>query len=330
MEFLSNYFLFFAKTVTLLIAILFIISAIASSKKKQPNKHSFHIDNYNELLNKTALTLRKETLTKKEFKQHFKNNKKKKQEKNKKNKIYILTFNGDIKASAVDALREEITAILMIAKKSDEVFLKLDSPGGMVNHYGLAASQLSRIRKKGIPLTVAVDKMAASGGYLMACIADKIIAAPFAIIGSIGVIAQIPNFNKALKKHNIEYNEFKAGEFKRTVTFFGENSRKDKQKFQEEIDETHALFKQFVSDNRPKLNISQVATGEHWYGEQAIKYALIDEISTSDDYLLQHSTSHELYSICYESKKIPILVKLLQRTSMLIQKINNNVSFIKQ
>lgn len=324
MEILANYLLFFAKTLTLVFAILLVVSAISSIKKKQqPKKHQLIIRHYNEILAKTLNSINKAILPHKEFKKFLKKEKKAKTEEGK-NKTFVLSFNGDIKASAVENLREEITALLMVAQPKDEVFLKLESPGGMVSNYGLAASQLSRIKEKKIPLTISVDKVAASGGYLMACIADKIIAAPFAIVGSIGVIAQVPNFNKALKRNNIEYNEFKAGEFKRTVTLFGENSRKDKQKFQNEIDETHELFKSFVARNRPQLNINEIATGEHWYGQQAINRHLIDEINTSDDYLITTANTNDLYTITYEIKKQPIS-QLLKKISLLTQGLANTL-----
>ena len=200
------------------------------------------------------------------------------------------------------SLREEITTILTVAKPEDEVLACIESPGGMVHNYGLAASQLARLRGKEIPLTVAVDKVAASGGYMMACVANKIIAAPFAVIGSIGVVAQLPNFNRLLKKHDIDYEQITAGEYKRTLTMFGENDDKARAKFKEEIDETHQLFKDFVKSNRAVLNIDEVATGEHWYGAQAIEKKLVDELQTSDDYLLENSHEKDIYQVQYVGK----------------------------
>ena len=323
MDILSGYLLFLAKTLTILFAILIILASITSMKKKQKtNKNKLKITHFNKELYKVLRSINEATLTRKNLKNFLKKTKKdQNKDKDKdKNRTFVLSFSGDIKASAVNNLREEISAILMIAKPKDEVFLKLESPGGMVNNYGLAASQLSRIKAQKIPLTISVDKVAASGGYLMACVANKIIAAPFAIIGSIGVIAQVPNFNKALKKHNIEYNEFKGGEFKRTVTFFGENSKEDKQKFQSEIDDTHLLFKEFVAENRPKVNIKEVATGEHWYGQQAIKYKLIDEINTSDDYLINVAKTNNIYTVTYEIKKHN-LSQILKKVALQIHNV---------
>ena len=217
--------------------------------------------------------------------------------------VYVLDFCGDISSSETTALREEISAILNVAKPEDEVLLRLESPGGIVHNYGFAASQLSRLKQKGIKLTVAVDKVAASGGYMMACVADKIVSAPFAVIGSIGVVAQIPNVHRLLKKHDVDVDVMTAGEFKRTVTVLGENTEKGKQKFQQELEETHKLFKQFVSQNRPCLDIDKIATGEHWFGQQAIALQLVDEISTSDDLILEKMKEKQVLNVKYRLKK---------------------------
>ena len=240
---------------------------------------------------------------KKFLKQEKEKHKEKKDDKQKK-RIYVLNFHGDIRASAVSALREEITAILTVADEDDEVFVRLESGGGVVHGYGLAASQLMRLREKNIHLTVAVDKVAASGGYMMACVGTHIIAAPFSIIGSIGVIAQIPNFNKVLKKHDIEYDQFTAGEFKRTVTMFGENTDEARAKFHEEIEDIHLLFKDFITTNRPNIDIVKVATGESWPGTRALENNLVDELKTSDDYLLENSKTTDIFEISYVAKKI--------------------------
>ncbi|MGB5324606.1 MAG: protease SohB [Pseudomonadales bacterium] len=217
--------------------------------------------------------------------------------------VYVVQFEGDIKASAVEHLREEITAVLTMAGSTDEVVVVLESPGGMVHAYGLAASQIARVRSAGVPLTVCVDKVAASGGYMMACIANKLLAAPFAVIGSIGVVASIPNFNKVLKKHEVDYELLTAGEYKRTLTMLGENTEEGRRKFVAELEETHALFKQFVSDFRPQLDIAAVATGETWYGKQALDKQLIDDISTSDEYLNNLARDCAIYEVKYTEKK---------------------------
>ncbi len=222
--------------------------------------------------------------------------------KKKEKRIFVLDFDGDIKASAVKHLREEISTIISTANKDDEVVVRLESGGGMVHGYGLAAAQLVRLKEAGLTLTICVDKIAASGGYMMACVADKILAAPFAVVGSIGVVSQMPNFNKWLKKHDIDYEMFTAGEYKRTVTMFGENDDEDRAKYTEELEQTHELFKHFVTTYRPKLDLAKVANGDHWYGEDALKLNLVDELSTSDAYLLQQMEKYQAYALLSRQK----------------------------
>ncbi|KAB0652068.1 protease SohB [Acinetobacter bohemicus] len=221
-------------------------------------------------------------------------------------KVYVLDFKGDTAASAVESLREEITLILATAKVGrDRVVLRLESPGGMVHGYGLAAAQLVRLRDAGFNLTICVDKVAASGGYMMACIANEIISAPFAVVGSIGVVAQVPNFNRLLKEHHVDFELYTAGQFKRTVTMFGENTAEGKAKFEEELQQTHELFKHFVEKYRPQLNVEKVATGEHWYGKDALELNLVDKLQTSDEYLLSLLAQHDVYVI--DTRRKPTL-----------------------
>lgn len=229
--------------------------------------------------------------------------------KHKDQQVFVLDFDGDIKASAVKHLREEISSIISSANKGDEVVIRLESPGGMVHGYGLAAAQLVRLKDAGLTLTVCVDKVAASGGYMMACVADNIIAAPFAVVGSIGVVSQLPNFHKWLKKHDVDYEMFTAGDYKRTVTMFGENDDEDRAKYQSEIEQTHQLFKHFVTTYRPQLDLDKVATGEHWYGEDALKLKLVDTLQTSDSYILSRMASNQVYAL-YSQKKPTLAEKL--------------------
>lgn len=223
--------------------------------------------------------------------------------------LFVLDFDGDIKASAVKHLREEISTLISAAKAGDEVVVRLESSGGLVHGYGLAAAQLVRLKDAGLTLTVCVDKVAASGGYMMACVADNILAAPFAVIGSIGVVSQMPNFNKWLKNHDIDYEMFTAGDYKRTVTLFGENSDADRAKYKQELEQTHTLFKHFVTTYRNKLDLDKVATGEHWYGEDALHLGLVDELTTSDSYLLKRMDSHQIYAL--HSRQKPTLAEKL-------------------
>ena len=226
-------------------------------------------------------------------------------------RVFVVNFHGNISASAVTNLREEVTAILSQATVNDEVVVRLESGGGMVHSYGLASSQLDRIRKRKIPLTVCVDKVAASGGYMMACVADKIVAAPFAILGSIGVVAQLPNFHRVLKKHDVDFELLTAGEHKRTLTMFGENTDSGREKFIEELEDTHSLFKQFVQERRPQLDIDLIATGEVWFGIRALEVALVDDLQTSDEYLVTRATEADVFEIAFVVKK-----KLHQRLGL--------------
>lgn len=311
MAFLVDYASFLLKTVTLLVAIIALLLFIVSLKSRrqdgqkghlQIQKLNDHFENLHDQLEEAILDKEQLKKLKKEKTKQLKKDSKAKTNDNKM-KVFIINFIGDIKASAVESLRQEISAILTIAKATDEVVIRLESPGGMVHSYGLAASQLSRIRQANIPLTICVDKVAASGGYMMACIGNKIYAAPFAILGSIGVVAQIPNAHKLLKKHDVDYEVMTAGEYKRTMTVFGENTAKGREKFQEDLEITHQLFKDFVAINRPLLNIDEIATGETWLGTTALDKQLVDGIITSDQYLMDKAKEAELFVVHYAIKK---------------------------
>jgi len=316
MEYFIEYLLFLSKFVSVVVTIAIIITVVVIIILRTKSAHNGHIEvkNINHKFEDMRLLLQSQVLNKKELKHAIKKlkseHKKSKSDKNddKKN-IFVLNFKGDIKASEVESLREEITSILTVVKTSDEVVLVLESAGGTVHGYGLAASQLKRIRDRGITLTVSVDKVAASGGYMMACVANNIIAAPFAIIGSVGVLAQLPNFHRLMKKYNIDYEQLSAGEYKRTLTLFGENDDKDREKFQEEIEDTHELFKEFIKDNRAQIDIEKIAPGEHWYGKRALDLQLVDELITSDDYLYTAATDANIYEIAQIRKK-PVSEKL--------------------
>lgn len=215
-------------------------------------------------------------------------------------RVYVLDFDGDIMASATTNLREEVSALLAVVRPEDEVVVRLESPGGGVPHYGLAAAQLARLKDRKVKLTVCVDRIAASGGYMMACVADRIVAAPFSIVGSIGVVAQVPNVHRLLKKHDVDYQELTAGEFKRTISMFGEITDKGRQKFVDQLEETHALFKDFVKSQRPSLDVNAVATGEYWLGTRAKELGLVDEIGTSDDYLMARTGTAKLFQVRFK------------------------------
>ena len=319
MEFLYEYGLFVAKAVTLVIAFIVVVSTIVGLASKQKHgKGQLEIVSISEQLKDITNYAKQVLLDKNALKKLAKEQKKEAKAKNKaknkakiteqgeeseKSRLYVIDFKGSMDANEVEHLREEITAILCVANKEDEVLVRLESGGGVVHGYGLAASQLQRIKEKGLKLTIAVDKVEASGGYMMACVADKLLASQFAYIGSIGVLAQLPNFNKLLKKNDIEFEQHTAGEFKRTLTVFGENNDEGRAKFKEEIEEIHVLFKDFVQSQRPDMDIDKVATGEYWPGIKAKSLGLIDDITTSDDYILSHYPAREIFSVKYAVKK---------------------------
>ncbi len=300
-----SFFALQAVTVMLLIFLPFILIMKAKNFGRD-EKNKITIEHVNKRLENSKIAFESVLLNKKSFKKQLKDStkaQKKDAKSSSKNRTFICRFDGDIKASEVEQLRHEITAILLVASTSDEVILVLESAGGTIHGHGLAASQLSRVRAKGIPLQVCVDTVAASGGYMMACVADKLSAAPFAIIGSIGVIAQIPNFSKLLKEKNIEYEQITAGEYKRTLTMFGENTAEDRIKFQAEINEAHELFKSFISKFRPNLDLENIATGEHWFASKALELGLVDNIATSDEVIMERALVNDVYEIKADRKK---------------------------
>jgi serine protease SohB len=307
-EFLAEYAGFLARTVTVVVAILFVIIVIAVLRSRGRRSGGGHLDvlKMNDFYKHLRQRLEQSLLDKDKLKALRKTEAKAaKQAKtqDEKPRVFVLDFDGDIKASATEHLRHEITGLLEVATPRDEVVVRLESGGGMVHSYGLAASQLARVRQANIPLTICVDKVAASGGYMMACIGDKILSAPFAIVGSIGVVAQLPNLHRLLKKHDVDFEVLTAGEYKRTLTVFGENTDKGREKFQEDLESTHELFKNFVVRYRPQLAIDDVATGEVWLGQAALGKHLVDELKTSDEYLADRANNAELFQLRYVEKK---------------------------
>ena len=326
-EFFFEYGLFALKALTIVIAIAAVVVIVvgAGMRAKKPTEGHLEITKVNEQIDHMrdaisaavvdideykiqAKKKKKEEKAqrkahKKELKKQAKSEPPKEQEAEAKPRMFVLDFDGDMKASAVGSLRREVTAVLSLAEKHDEVVVRLESGGGMVHAYGLASSQLQRIKDNGVTLTVCVDKVAASGGYMMACVADKILAAPFAIIGSIGVIAQLPNFHRLLKKHDVDFEMITAGEYKRTLTMFGENTEKGREKFVEDIEDIHVLFKDFVVEHRPTLNIEEVATGEAWFGQRALDKVLVDQLITSDEYIAKACNDADVFSVKYVEKK---------------------------
>jgi serine protease SohB len=317
LELLSEYGLFLAESVTIVIAILLVVGFVLAMGQRHRGPEEGHIEirKLNDRYEGFHEAMHHAVLSADDFKKEQKEEKKRHKQEAKLRKkgkttdapdrlrLYVLNFDGDMKASAADNLREEISAVLGVSRSGDEVLIRLESSGGMVHSYGFAASQLQRIRDAGIQLTVAVDKVAASGGYMMACVANRILAAPFAVIGSIGVLAQIPNFHRLLRKANVDFEQLTAGEYKRTLTMFGENTDADREKMQEDIDDTHLLFKEFVAEHRSQVEIDSVATGEVWYGQRALDQGLIDELQTSDGFVQACLPERDVFEIKHVLKK---------------------------
>lgn len=321
MEYIYDYLIFLAQAITIVVALLVILSALTAlgSRRHQVGTGHLEIDKLNDRLDGLKQRIDEAVLPSQAFKkarkQAAKTAKKEAKLAGKQvakhdelpgKRVFVLSFDGDLQASKVTHLRHEINAVLMHATKTDEIVVRVESPGGMVHGYGLAASQLRRIRERGLYLVVAVDKVAASGGYLMAAVADKVIAAPFALVGSIGVVAQIPNVHRLLKKNDIDFEVITAGQYKRTMTVFGENTEEGRRKFTEELEDVHALFQEFVHENRPTVDLATVATGEAWYGQRAIDLNLVDEITTSDAYLMQKCEDADVYEIRWVEQKKPL------------------------
>lgn len=309
-EFLAQYGLFLAKAVTVVITVGAIVFIILGARRRSGGDHELEVEKLNDRYRELADSLRRAVLSKnawrKESKRVAKEQKARDKAANKagetRRRVFVIDFRGDIKATAVASLREEVNAIVSVATPRDEVVLRLENFGGIVHEHGLAASQLVRIKDHGIPMTAIVDRAAASGGYMMACIANRIVAAPFAVVGSIGVLAQIPNFNRALTDRGVEFEQVTAGKYKRTVTMFGRTTDDDRAKLREELEEIHTLFKQLVAQHRPQLDIEAVATGEHWYGTRARELHLVDDIGSSDDFLLKAVTDADVYRVSYRAR----------------------------
>jgi serine protease SohB len=325
MEHVYEYLTFLAQTVTIVVAIVVIVSAMAAFSMKRQQHPSGHLEvrklneHFSDLKVAVQQAMLPATAARKMRKQEHKENKKtaKREAKELKQadanappagrkRIYVLDFDGDLQASQVEHLSTEITAVLSAAREEDEVLLRLESAGGMVHSYGLAASQLDRVRRRNVPLTVAVDKVAASGGYLMAAVANRILAAPFAVLGSIGVVAQVPNVHRLLKRHDVDVEVLTAGQYKRTLTVLGENTEEGRRKFIEELEDVHRLFKDYVSTRREDLDLDAVATGETWYGQDALERKLVDEITTSDEYLVARSDDADIFEVHWVEHKRPI------------------------
>jgi serine protease SohB len=316
-ELAADYGLFLLELVTLLGLVLLVTLLVIANARRGGDREGLTIKHLNEQMEQTAKQLKRVLLPKDEFKRQTKaaakaskQRKRAKAKDQRRKRVFVIDFKGDIRASATASLREEVSAILSVAEDGDEVLVRLENPGGQVHEHGLAASQLLRLKARGIRLIVTVDKVAASGGYLMACVADRLMAAPFAVVGSIGVIAQLPNFHRLLQERGVDYEMITAGRFKRTLTLFGENTEEGREKLKQELEDVHALFAAQVAAARPQVDLERVTTGEHWYGTQALELKLVDELRTSDDYLIEAAAERDLYHVAYKRRR-PFSERLL-------------------
>ncbi len=323
----TDYGAFLLKTLTIVFAVVFIVGIIANAASRQRETGGeLRVENLTKGLERTITQMKMNLVSGKERKQLQKAESKKAKaegkgktaEKKPSGRLFVIDFNGSVDAKEVESLRREVTAILAVAEKGDEVLLRLETGGGVVHGYGLAAAQLKRLRDQEVHLTVSVDKVAASGGYMMACIGNEIVAAPFAMVGSIGVLAQIPNFHRLLKKNNVDFEQITAGEFKRTLTIFGENTDKDREKYKEDVENIHQLFKKFVKEHRTELDIDAVATGEVWFGQDAIDRGLTDRIGTSDDVLMQAVKTKDVIRVHYKPR-VKLGEKLAQQMTVAVE-----------
>ena len=322
-EFFAEYGLFLLKAITIVGAIVIVVGTVAAAGRKAALHEGLEIEHLNKKYQSLGDALKQAVSKKADWKAHAKQEKEKAKAEAKSGderpRSFVIDFKGDLKATAVASLREEVSAILEVAGPDDQVIVRLENHGGTVHEHGLAASQLVRVRDQDISLLVAVDKVAASGGYLMACVASRIYAAPFAILGSIGVIAQLPNFNRMLEEHGVDFEMITAGKHKRNVTIFGKNTDEDRAKLKEELEEVHGLFKDAVSKYRQELDLEKIATGEHWYGTRALELGLADELKTSDELLAELAKDRELYRVTYKVKQ-PLQKRLLASVDGLIDK----------
>ena len=307
MEILADYLVFLLKVFTIVLAITIpLLLIIGSSKGKSQPRGKLSITNLSDKFEEMGNAVKGSLMTPKELKKFNKDLSKEKKKKDKdqtEDSIFVLNFKGDIQASEVEKLKQEVNAILLSEADCKEVVIRVESGGGSAYAYGLCAAELKRLVDNKIYLTVCIDKVAASGGYLMSCVASKIIAAPWAIVGSIGVIAQLPNFHRLLKKNSIDFEMHTAGAFKRTLTTLGENTEEGREKFKSDLEDLHLIFKNFVKEQRPEVDTDIVATGEVWQGEDAVRVGLVDSLETSDNYLVGLSKGAKLFELEFVEKK---------------------------
>jgi serine protease SohB len=309
-EFLAAYGLFLAQLATF-VGLIIVAIVIVVASRRRGHAEGLVVEHLNRRFEDAADELRLAIEGKQAHKKAVKARHKERKREDKarakgpssRPRMFVLDFKGDLRATAAASLREEVSAVLRVAKPGEQVLVRLENSGGTVHEHGFAASQLTRLKQAGLKVLIAVDKVAASGGYLMACVADRLYAAPFAIVGSIGVLAQLPNFHRLLEEKGVDFEQIMAGRYKRTLTVFGKNTDEGRAKLQEEVEDIHELFKSQIREHRPQVDLERVATGEHWYGLRALELKLVDEIKTSDDLLIEAVKDFDLYHLAYKRKR---------------------------
>ena len=253
-----------------------------------------------------------------------------------KSNLYYLEFEGDIQASEAAKLKQEILVCLQVAKPTDVFLILVESSGGSVSNYGDLYSVMEMIKKRGHTLWVAIDRVAASGGYLISLPADKIFATPFALIGSIGVLSEVPNFGGLLDKYGVKMEEYTAGERKMNISMFRENGEEQKEHHRKKLGKIHELFKAQLVKYRGGLiekkgvDIGELMEGDFWMGENAFELGLVDELKSSVEILLDEKDHFNILKVNYhnEPKMAGIMGMLKPKMKFNPQYFHQMIGFI--
>lgn len=249
----------------------------------------------------------------------------------------LLSFNGDINATEVIEFGRAVSMIVQMKDLVSEVYIIINSGGGVVNGYGLLASEIERLHYSEIETYALIDQVAASGGYMAACVANHVVAAPFAYIGSIGVVSEMPNFNQILSDNGINIEQHTAGKSKRTVTPLGKITDEDRNEFKKKLERIHRSFINHVSHYRnindaDENKNSIIFSGDYWIAEETVELelGLVDEISTSQEFLLDKMKEYNIIEITFqENKTKKSKLSLLNSLTTLFSSANEIIKNIK-
>lgn len=175
---------------------------------------------------------------------------------------------------------EEIAEYLKQVEENprvEAIVLRIDSPGGSVVGSDEIYQALLAIDK---PLVVSMGEVAASGGYYIACAADRVLANPGTLTGSIGVISMVPNIEELMEKIGVEVLVIKSGALKDEGSVFREMTEEEREVWQRIIDEAYDQFVGIVADGRdlPPQAVRELADGRVYTGHQALELGLVDEL----------------------------------------------------